>query len=88
MRGSESEREHDSFTPPSRPLFKGNLKYEPKEWPATTVRKPLENVGAQEPLAQGRPTCGVGQPQGGPPGAPLGPDSIVTVTNFENLVHV
>ena len=44
--------------------------------------------GAQELLALGRPTCGVGRPQGGPPGAPLGPGSFVTVTNFENLVHV
>ena len=26
--------------------------------------------GAQEPLALGRLTCGVGRPQGGPPGAP------------------
>ena len=27
--------------------------------------------GAQEPLALGRPTCGVGRPQGGPPVSPF-----------------
>ena len=43
--------------------------------------------GAQEPLALGRPTCGVGRPQGGPPGAPLWPDVSSTVINFENMVH-
>ena len=54
--------------------------------------------GAQEPLALGRPTCGVGRPQGGPPGgvgrpqggppgAPLWPGDSSTVINFENMVH-
>ena len=43
--------------------------------------------GAQEPLALGRPTCGVGRPQGGPPGAPLWPSASSTVKFFENMVH-
>ena len=43
--------------------------------------------GAQEPLALGRPTCGVGRPQGGPHGAPLWPGDSSTVINFENMVH-
>ena len=43
--------------------------------------------GAQEPLALGRPACGVGQPQGGPPGAPLRPGDSSTVKFFENIVH-
>ena len=88
MRGSESgESEHESSSPLSRPLFEGNWASAPEEEPGTTVRKPLENVGAQEPLAQGRPTCGVGQPQGGPPGASLRPSASSTVKFFENMVH-
>ena len=88
MGGSESgESEHESSSPLSRSLFEGNWASAPEEKPGTTVRKPLENVGAQEPLAQGRPTCGVGQPQGGPPGAPLWPGDYSTVMNFENMVH-
>ena len=43
--------------------------------------------GAQEPLALGWPTYGVGQPQGGPPCGPLWPDSSSMVINFEILVH-
>ena len=43
--------------------------------------------GAQVLLALGRPTCGVGRPQGGPPGAPLWPVASSTVINFENMVH-
>ena len=43
--------------------------------------------GAQEPLALGRPTYGVGRPQGGPPGAPLRYGSSSTVKFFENMVH-
>ena len=43
--------------------------------------------GAQEPLALGRPTCGVGRPQGGPPGVPLRPGDSSTVKFFENMVH-
>ena len=43
--------------------------------------------GAQEPLALGRPTCGVGRPHGGPPGAPLRPIASSTVENFETMVH-
>ena len=43
--------------------------------------------GAQEPLALDRPTYGVGQPQGGPPGAPLWPEASSTVMNFGNMVH-
>ena len=42
---------------------------------------------AQEPLALGRPTCGVGRPQGGPPGAPLWPGDSSMVINFKNMVH-
>ena len=38
-------------------------------------------------MALGRPTCGVGQPQGGPPSGPLWPDSSSMVVNFEILVH-
>ena len=44
--------------------------------------------GAQEPLALGRPTCGIGRPQGGPPGAPIWPDSLSMVIYFETLMHV
>ena len=43
--------------------------------------------GAQEPLALGRPTNGVGRPQGRPPGAPLWPGDSTTVKNFGNMVH-
>ena len=43
--------------------------------------------GAQEPLALGRPTCGVGRPQGGPPSVPLWLGDFSTVINFENMVH-
>jgi len=42
--------------------------------------------GAQEPLALGRPACGVGRPQGGPPGASIWPGDSSTVINFENMV--
>ena len=41
----------------------------------------------QEPLALGRPSCRVGRPQGGPPGAPLWPGESSTAINFENMVH-
>ena len=43
--------------------------------------------GAQEPLALGWPTCGVGRAQGGPLGAPFWPVAFSTVKNFENMVH-
>ena len=43
--------------------------------------------GAQEPLALDRPTCGVGRPLGGPPGAPLRPGASSTIKFFENMVH-
>ena len=43
--------------------------------------------GAQEPLALGWPTCGVGRPLGGPPGAPLWPGDSSMVINFENMVY-
>ena len=43
--------------------------------------------GPQEPLALGRPTCGVGRPQGGPLDAPLWPGDSSMVINFENMVH-
>ena len=43
--------------------------------------------GAQEPLALGRPTYGVGRPQSGPPVASLWPGDSSTVINFENMVH-
>ena len=50
--------------------------------------EPLEKVGpTQEPLTLGRPTCGVGRPQGGPPGAPLRPGASSMVKFFENMVH-
>jgi len=42
---------------------------------------------AQEPLALGQPTYGVGRPQGGPPSAPFRPDASSTVMNFGNMVH-
>ena len=43
--------------------------------------------GAQEPSALGRPTCGIGQPQGGPPSAPLRTGASSTDKFFENMVH-
>ena len=43
--------------------------------------------GAQKPLALGRPTCGVGRPQGWPPGVPLRSGASSTVKFFENMVH-
>ena len=43
--------------------------------------------GAQEPLALGRPTCGIGRPHGGPPGVPLRSGASSTVKFFENMVH-
>jgi len=46
VRGSESEEsEHESSSPLSRPLFKGNLANAPEEKPGTTVIEPLEEVG-------------------------------------------
>ena len=42
---------------------------------------------AQEQLALGRPTCGVGWPKGGPPGAPLRPGASSMIKFFENMVH-
>ena len=65
-----------------------------KEFGECTRGRAMHNVqvavgegGAQEPLVLGRPTCGVGRPQGGPPGAPLWPDASSTVMNFGNMVH-
>ena len=43
--------------------------------------------GAQEPLSLGRPTCGVGRPQGGPLVPPLWSCASSTVKKFENMVH-
>ena len=82
MRGIESEEsEHESSSPLSRPLFKGNLVNAPEEKPGTTVIEPLEKVGPR--------SCWpwVGQPQGGPPGASLWPVAFSMVINFENVVH-
>ena len=78
--------ECESSTPTPRPLFEGRM--------AGTVRRnwaqwlvTVGEGGAQEPLALGRPTYGVGRPQGGPPGTPLWPDASSTVMNFGNMVH-
>ena len=83
MRGSE----HESFTPPSRPLFKDQLQHACKERLVTTVTEPLEKVGPRSRWPWvGRPVGSAG-PQGGPPGAPLWPGDSATVMNFGNMVH-
>ena len=46
VRGSVSEEsEHESFTPPSRPLFEEEVGRAPKEKPGITASDPLEQVG-------------------------------------------
>ena len=74
--------EHEGAQHPSQPLFKEKMAPAPEERQATMAMEPLEKVGPRSRWPW------VGRPQGGPPGAPLWPDSFVTVTNFENLVHV
>ena len=77
MRGSVSEgSEHESFTPPSWPLFKGKMARAPWKRPATTAMEPLEKVGpAQRSPRVGRPVGSAG-PMVGPLGLPFGQASL------------
>ena len=74
--------EHERAQHPSRPLFKEKMARAPEERQATMAMEPLEKVGPRSRWPS------VSRPQGGPPGAPLWPDSSSTVINFESLVHV
>ena len=73
--------EHERAQHPSRPLFKEKMARAPEERQATTAMELLEKVGPRSRWPW------VGQPQGGPPGAPLRLGASSTVKFFENMVH-
>ena len=73
--------EYERAQHPSRPLFKEKMVRAPEERQATTAMELLEKVGPRSRWPW------VGQPQGGPPGAPLRPGASSTVKFFENMVH-
>ena len=72
---------------PSLGLYLKNLAECTGEGARHNSQEAVGEGGAQEPLALGRPTCGVGRPKRGPPGAPLRPGASSTVKFFGNMVH-
>ena len=73
--------EYERDQHPSRPLFKEKMARAPEERQATMAMEPLEKVGPRSHWPW------VGQPQGGPSGAPLRPGASSMVKFFENMVH-